>query len=97
MLFRREASRFNVEATSIRLPHLTGPCPVAAFLQFRCPEEARLFGQPPADFRYFRSNTDCEHYFVCVNGRPRRYHCGEGRAFSEELGRCDAAENVTGW
>lgn len=68
-----------------------------AFLQFRCPEEPRLFGQPPAETRLLRSNTDCEHYFACVNGRPRRYHCGEGRAFSEELGHCDAAENVTGW
>ncbi|XP_034234692.1 protein obstructor-E isoform X2 [Thrips palmi] len=87
---------FNPETYHCDWPDQVASCDAEAFLQFRCPEEPLLFGQRPAETRLLRSNTDCEHYFACVNGRPRRYNCGEGNAFSEELGHCDVAENVTG-
>lgn len=87
---------FNPETYHCDWPDQVPSCDAEAFLQFRCPEEPTLFGQPQAELRLLRSNTDCEHYFACVNGRPRRYNCGEGNAFSEELGGCDVAENVTG-
>lgn len=44
----------------------------------------------------FHKSSECQRYFLCVEGRPRLYVCGVGSAFSEELNSCDAAENVTG-
>lgn len=68
-----------------------------AFLGFTCPpvdNNSIYFG---GETRFFRSPADCQHYFVCVEGRPRLQNCGEGNAFNELVNTCDAAENVTGW
>lgn len=43
----------------------------------------------------FRSPHDCQHYFLCVTGKPRLYNCGEGSAFNELINSCDGIENVT--
>lgn len=67
-----------------------------AYLKFTCPSvEKSNFLQ--GDTRLFRSPHDCQHFFICVQGRPRLQSCGEGNAFNEISNACDAAENVTGW
>ena len=67
---------------------------VAAFLGFKCPEAAGFFGD---EYRFYRHSTDCQRYFICINGKPRVYNCGEGYAFNDDIGGCDGIENVTGW
>jgi hypothetical protein len=66
----------------------------AAFLGFTCPEAPGVFGD---DYRFYRNPADCQKYFICVNGRPRLYSCGEGYAFNDDIGGCDGIENVTSW
>lgn len=65
------------------------------YLGFRCPQnpDARFFG--PSEYTYFRSNDDCSKYFLCIEGKPRAYECGEDLAFDSELNQCLPAENVT--
>lgn len=65
-----------------------------AYLGFTCPPEAKSLG--PEEYRYFRSPRDCQRYYICINGRPRLYNCGEGNAFDDFTNSCEAAENVTG-
>lgn len=67
---------------------------ILAYLGFTCPPEAKSLG--PEEYRYFRSPQDCQRYFICINGRPRVYNCGDGRAFDDVTNSCEAAENVTG-
>lgn len=67
-----------------------------AYLGFTCPPSARQFGLGPEEYRFFRSPSDCQRYFICIEGRPRLYNCGEGRAFNDLTNACDGAENVTG-
>jgi hypothetical protein len=66
----------------------------AAFLGFKCPEDSGLFGD---EYRFYRNPADCQKYFICVNGRPRLYSCGDGYAFNDDIGGCDGIENVTSW
>ena len=67
---------------------------VAAFLGFKCPEAAGFFGD---EYRFYRHPNDCQKYFICINNKPRLYVCGEGYAFSDDIGGCDGIENVTNW
>lgn len=67
---------------------------ISAFLGFKCPPTAK--GYYGEEYRYFRSPNDCQRYFVCIEGSPRMYNCGEGRAYNEITSVCDGAENVTG-
>lgn len=64
---------------------------------FTCPPEpdARS-GLGFSEYRFFRSPADCSKYFVCIEGRPRAYSCGEDRAFNDLINACDGIENVTG-
>ncbi|KAH0999352.1 hypothetical protein HUJ04_000374 [Dendroctonus ponderosae] len=70
-------------------------CP-EAYLGFTCPPSARQFGLGPEEYRFFRSPSDCQRYYICIEGRPRLYNCGEGRAFNDLTNTCNGAENVTG-
>lgn len=54
-----------------------------------------LDGIPNAEFRQYRSPSDCQRYFLCINNKPRLYNCGEGNAFNEDINACDGIENVT--
>jgi hypothetical protein len=72
-----------------------------AFLGFTCPQEDNG-SLGPAGFGYrrtFRSpnNDYCDKFFICLEGRPRRFQCGVGRAFSEETGGCEEEDLVQGW
>ncbi|XP_006623243.1 protein obstructor-E-like [Apis dorsata] len=86
-----EGLAFNSESYRCDWPDQVTDCDVEAFLGFVCPEDLST-----REIKFFRSNLDCQRYYVCVNGRPRLQNCGEGRAFNELTGACDAAENVTG-
>lgn len=77
-------------------PDLVPDCDAEAFLRFTCPPQTRVEGFGAGETKYYRSTDDCQRYFLCNNGRPRLHVCGVGAAFTEELNRCDAAENVTG-
>lgn len=63
---------------------------------FSCPPEAKDLGLGQEEYRYFRSPNDCQRYFICVNHKPRKYNCGEGKAFNDLINACDGIENVTG-
>ncbi|XP_001848668.2 uncharacterized protein LOC6038983 [Culex quinquefasciatus] len=46
------------------------------------------------DYTLVRSPYSCAGYYECIGGYGRPSFCTEGEYFSEELQRCDAAENV---
>lgn len=75
---------------------LTNKIDLIAYLGFSCPN-ARESGFLTGEIRFYRSPSDCQRYFTCVNGRPRLQNCGEGNAFNDLINACDAVENVTGW
>ncbi|KAG7212682.1 hypothetical protein KM043_012961 [Ampulex compressa] len=90
-----EGLAFNAETYRCDWPDQVPDCDAEAFLGFRCPD----FKDSPfhgAEIRFYRSNADCQHYYICVNERPRLLNCGEGNAFNEVTETCEAAENVTG-
>lgn len=91
-----EGLAFNPETYRCDWPDQVPECDAEAFLGFRCPEvkSSPFFG---GEIKLYRSNSDCHHYFICVNGNPRLQNCGKGNAFNELIDACDAAENVTGW
>lgn len=69
-------------------------CDAEDYLGFRCPA-LRFPGFAFAEQRFFSSPTDCQRYFVCLEGRPRLYNCGAGHGFNIVTSGCEAAENVT--
>lgn len=91
-----EGLAFNEESYRCDWPDQVPSCDAEAYLGFTCPGDAKALGLGEEEFRYFRSNVDCQHYYVCVHNRPRMYNCGEGRAFNDLINACDGAENVTG-
>lgn len=46
--------------------------------EFRCPHSYGNYGNP----------TDCDSYYMCVNGKPRLIRCRPFTQFSERVGRC---------
>lgn len=89
-----EGLAFNPESYRCDWPDQVPDCDAEAYLGFRCPEvKDNTFVRGP---QFYRSSTDCQRYYVCVNGRPRLQNCGEGNAFNHLIHSCDAAENVTG-
>ncbi|XP_066603121.1 protein obstructor-E-like [Prorops nasuta] len=90
-----EGLAFNSETYRCDWPDLVPDCDAEAFLGFRCPEMKDSF-YLPGEIRFYRSAHDCQHYYICVNNRPRLQSCGEGNAFNELINACDAAKNVTG-
>ncbi|EZA51588.1 Chondroitin proteoglycan-2 [Ooceraea biroi] len=92
-----EGLAFSPETYRCDWPDQVPDCDAEAFLGFRCPETVKNSFFLDVENRLYRSNTDCHHYYICVNGRPRLQNCGIGNAFNELIDACDAAENVTGW
>lgn len=70
-------------------------CDAEAFLGFKCPKSKFPSIFAFAEQRFFPSPTDCARYYVCHDGRPRVYNCGEGNGFNPAISGCQAAENVT--
>ncbi|XP_051166462.1 protein obstructor-E-like [Leptopilina boulardi] len=90
-----EGLAYNSETYRCDWPDQVTDCDAEAYLGFSCPN-ARESGFLTGEIRFYRSPSDCQRYFTCVNGRPRLQNCGEGNAFNDLINACDAVENVTG-
>ncbi|XP_043463860.1 protein obstructor-E-like [Leptopilina heterotoma] len=90
-----EGLAYNSKTYRCDWPDQVEDCDAEAYLGFSCPN-AKETGFLTGETRFFRSPSDCQRYFTCVNGRPRLQNCGEGNAFNELINTCDAVENVTG-
>lgn len=86
---------FNQETYRCDWPDQVPDCNAEKFLGFSCPPEPNVPGLGQAEIRFYRSPASCQKYFVCLEGRPRMYNCGEGNAFNDLINGCDGAENVT--
>lgn len=86
---------FNQETYRCDWPDQVPDCNAEKFLGFTCPPEPKVAGLGQAEIRFYRSPHSCQKYFVCLEGRPRMYNCGEGNAFNDLINGCDGAENVT--
>ncbi|XP_038208911.1 protein obstructor-E-like [Zerene cesonia] len=91
-----EGLAFSSDTYRCEWPDLVSDCDAEAFLGFRCPEVpiSKELG-PPAGFRFYRSPEDCQKYFICIDGRPRRLACGGYTAFDELSESCVAADEVS--
>lgn len=87
-----EGLAFNQDTYLCDWPDEVESCDAEAYLGFNCPEAASFFGD---EYRFYRHPSDCQKYFICINGRPRLLNCGEGNAFNDDIGACDGIENVT--
>lgn len=86
---------FNQETYRCDWPDQVPDCNAEKFLGFSCPPEPKVAGLGQSEIRFYRSPSSCQKYFVCLEGRPRMYNCGEGNAFNDLINGCDGAENVT--
>lgn len=86
---------FNQETYRCDWPDQVPDCDAEKFLGFSCPPEPKVAGLGQSEIRFYRSPNSCQKYFVCLEGRPRMYNCGEGNAFNDLINGCDGAENVT--
>ncbi|XP_039288370.1 protein obstructor-E [Nilaparvata lugens] len=92
-----EGLAFNERSLRCDWPDQVDTCNAEAFLGFTCPnvgQDNSLFNTD--GYQYFRSPSNCQKYFLCINGRPRLFSCGEGQAFNDLINSCDGLENVTG-
>ncbi|GAB0099378.1 Protein obstructor-E [Sergentomyia squamirostris] len=90
-----EGLAFNRETYRCDWPDQVPDCDAEAFLGFTCPPQAHVEGLGELETQFYRSPHDCQHYFICLNGRPRLQGCGEGYAFNDLTNACDGIENVT--
>ncbi|XP_072936267.1 protein obstructor-E-like [Epargyreus clarus] len=86
---------FSADTYRCEWPDQVADCDAEAFLGFKCPviPVSKELG-PPAGYRYYRSSTDCQTYFICIEGKPRRLGCGGYSAFDETTESCVSAEEV---
>ncbi|XP_048482018.1 protein obstructor-E [Plutella xylostella] len=91
-----EGLAFSSSSYRCEWPDEVEDCDAEAFLGFRCPEVpiSKELG-PPAGFRYYRSDTDCQKYFLCIEGRPRVLACGGDSAFDDLTTTCVSADQVS--
>ncbi|XP_054272058.1 protein obstructor-E-like [Macrosteles quadrilineatus] len=87
---------FNEYSLRCDWPDQVDNCDAEAYLGFSCPQNDPNTIFAKEGYRFFRSPADCQKYFICIDGRPRRFSCGEGYAFNELISSCDGVENVTG-
>lgn len=69
--------------------------------EFECPlddtKKLDKNGQT-VDHPRFEHPTDCQKFFVCLNGVEKRaLVCEDGQVFNINKGACDAPENVPEW
>ncbi|CAG9575659.1 unnamed protein product [Danaus chrysippus] len=90
-----EGLAFSSETYRCEWPDESKDCDAEAFLGFRCPPvpESRELGAP-AGFRFYRSPSNCQNYFLCINGKPRRLSCGGYSAFDESSESCISAVDI---
>ncbi|KAL4706872.1 hypothetical protein ACJJTC_010106 [Scirpophaga incertulas] len=90
-----EGLAFSSETYRCEWPDTVADCDAEAFLGFRCPEVpiSKELG-PPAGYRFYRSDTNCQKYFICIEGRPRVLGCGGDSAFDELTSTCVSADEV---
>ncbi|CAG9783136.1 unnamed protein product [Diatraea saccharalis] len=86
---------FSSETYRCEWPDTVADCDAEAFLGFRCPQvpTSKELG-PPAGYRFYRSDTNCQKYFLCIDGRPRALGCGGDSAFDELTSSCVSADEV---
>ncbi|XP_048006056.1 protein obstructor-E-like [Leguminivora glycinivorella] len=90
-----EGLAFSSESYRCEWPDEVADCDAEAFLGFRCPEVpiSKELG-PPAGYRYYRSDVNCQKYFICIEGRPRVLSCGGDSAFDDLTSTCVSADEV---
>lgn len=54
-----------------------------------CPEE-----DDPTKIIFYPSERNCSWYYICFGGEPRRYECGPGLHWNQDLLKCDRPENA---
>ncbi|KOB66751.1 Obstructor-E [Operophtera brumata] len=91
-----EGLAWSSESYRCEWPDEVADCDAEAFLGFRCPEvpQTKELG-PPAGFRYYRSDANCQKYFLCIEGRPRILSCGSDAAFDDLTTSCVSADQVS--
>ncbi|XP_059221015.1 protein obstructor-E isoform X1 [Stomoxys calcitrans] len=88
---------WNPETYKCDWPDLVEACDAEAYLGFKCPPlpaRSDLLGEPEQEYFFYPSPQNCQQYFLCVEGRPRRISCDGDMAFNEELKQCDDIDNV---
>ncbi|XP_013183332.2 protein obstructor-E [Amyelois transitella] len=90
-----EGLAFSSETYRCEWPDQVADCDAEAFLGFRCPEVpvSRELG-PPVGYRFYRSDSNCQKYFLCIEGRPRVLSCGGDSGFDELTSTCVSADEV---
>ncbi|VVC89569.1 unnamed protein product [Leptidea sinapis] len=91
-----EGLAFSSETYRCEWPDQVADCDAEAFLGFKCPvvPESKEYG-PPVGYRTYRSADDCQKYFVCIDGKPRRLFCGGYNAYDEVTESCVAADEIS--
>lgn len=88
-----EGLAFSQETYRCEWPDQVSDCDAEAFVGFTCPAEAQT--DTVTHYNFYRSEQDCQVYYICLEGRPRMYRCTEGKLFDSLTNTCEAAENVT--
>ncbi|CAH0405853.1 unnamed protein product [Chilo suppressalis] len=90
-----EGLAFSSETYRCEWPDTVADCDAEAFLGFRCPDVpiSKELGAP-AGYRFYRSDVNCQKYFLCIDGRPRVLGCGGDNAFDELTSSCVSADEV---
>ncbi|XP_067620591.1 protein obstructor-E isoform X1 [Eurosta solidaginis] len=94
-----EGLAWNKDTYKCDWPDQVEDCDAEAFLGFRCPApkqspRGQFIGEQELEYEFYPSPDNCQVYFICVEGRPRRIGCGESSAFNPETSSCDDIENV---
>ncbi|CAK1599601.1 unnamed protein product [Parnassius mnemosyne] len=90
-----EGLAFSSDVYRCEWPDQVADCDAEAFLGFKCPEvpTSKELG-PPTGYRFYRSLTNCQKYFICIDGKPRSLGCGGHSAFDELTSSCVSADEV---
>ncbi|GBP77929.1 Protein obstructor-E [Eumeta japonica] len=91
-----EGLAFSSESYRCEWPDQVQDCDAEAFLGFRCPAvpTTKELGEP-AGYRFYRSDTNCQKFFLCIDGRPRALSCGGDNAFDELTSTCVLADEIS--
>lgn len=91
-----EGLAFSSESYRCEWPDQVADCDAEAFLGFRCPNipTTKELGEP-AGYRFYRSENNCQKYFICIEDRPRILSCGGDSAFDELTSTCISADEVS--
>ncbi|XP_049307500.1 protein obstructor-E isoform X1 [Bactrocera dorsalis] len=90
---------WNKETYKCDWPDQVPDCDAEAFLGFKCPPpkpspRGQFIGEPEQEYEFYPSSENCQVYFICIEGRPRRIACDEASAFNPETQTCDDIDNV---